>query len=71
MFKGFLDGAVSKESACNLGGTGDLGSIPGLRKISWRRKRQPTSVFLPEKSHGQRSLVNYSLKVHKDLVPTE
>ena len=22
----------------------------------WRRKWQPTSVFLPEKSHGQRSL---------------
>ena len=30
MFKGFLDGSVSKESACNLGDTGDLGSIPGL-----------------------------------------
>ena len=25
-------------------------------KISWRRKWQPTSVFLPGKSHGQRSL---------------
>ena len=26
------------------------------RKIPWRRKRQPTTVFLPGKSHGQRSL---------------
>ena len=26
----------------------------------WRRKWQPTSVFLPAKSHGQRSLVGYS-----------
>ena len=28
-------------------------------KISWRRKRQPTSVFLPGKFHGQKSLVSY------------
>ena len=27
---------------------------------NWRRKWQPTSVFLPRKSHGQRSLVGYS-----------
>ena len=26
------------------------------RKISWKRKRQPTPVFLPGKSYGQRSL---------------
>ena len=25
-------------------------------KIPWRRKRQPTTVFLPGESHGQRSL---------------
>ena len=30
-------------------------------KISWRRKWQPTPVFLPGKSHGQRSLVGYTL----------
>ena len=28
-------------------------------KIPWRRKWQPTPVFLPGKSHGQRSLVGY------------
>ena len=27
---------------------------------TWRRKWQPTPVFLPGKSHGQRSLVGYS-----------
>ena len=27
-----------------------------LQKIPWRRKWQPTPVFLPGKSHGQRSL---------------
>ena len=31
------------------------------RKIPWRRKRQPTPVFLPGESHEQRSLVGYSL----------
>ena len=38
---------------------------PWVGKISWRRKRQPTPVFLPEKSCGQRNLVDYSLKGHK------
>ena len=32
---------------------------PWVRKIPWRRKRQPTPVFLPGKSQGQRSLVGY------------
>ena len=27
-------------------------------KIPWRRKWQPTPVFLPGKSHGQRNLVD-------------
>ena len=30
-----------------------------IKKIPWRRKWQPTLVFLPEQSHGQRSLVGY------------
>ena len=29
--------------------------------MNWRRKWQPTSVFLPGEFHGQRSLVGYSL----------
>ena len=33
---------------------------PWVWKILWRRKRQPTPVFLPGKSHGWRSLVGYS-----------
>ena len=36
------------------------GFDPWVRKIPWRRKWQPTPVFLPGKSHGQRSLVGYS-----------
>ena len=30
---------------------------PWVRKIPWRRKWQPTPIFLPGKSHGQRSPV--------------
>ena len=36
------------------------GFNPQVGKISWRRKWQPTPVFLPGKSHGWRSLVGYS-----------
>ena len=34
--------------------------------VNWRRKWRPTSVFLPEKSHGQKSLVAYSHGVAKE-----
>ena len=40
-------------------------------KIPWRRKRQPTPVFLPGESHGQRSLVDYSPWGRKELAMTE
>ena len=36
-----------------------LGFDPWVRKIPWRRKWQPTPVFLPGESHGQRSLEGY------------
>ena len=39
---------------------------PWVRKIPWRRKWQPTPVFLPGEFHGQRSLVGYSLWGHKE-----
>ena len=44
---------------------------PWVRKILWRRKWQPTSVFLPGKTHGQRSLVGYSPWGHKESDTTE
>ena len=46
-----------KESTCQCRRPG---FHPWVRKISWRKKWQPTPVFLPGKSHGQRSLVGYS-----------
>ena len=40
-------------------------------KVFWRRKWQPTPVFLPGESHGQRSLVGYSPWGRKELDMTE
>ena len=37
----------------------------------WRREWQPTPVFLPGESHGQRSLVGYSPWGRKELDMTE
>ena len=34
---------------------------PWVGKIPWRRKWQPTPVFLPGESHRQSRLVDYSL----------
>ena len=48
-----------KESACNAGDPGDRVFDPWVGKIPWRRKWQPTPVFLPGKSHGQRTLAGY------------
>ena len=44
---------------------------PWVGKIHWRRKWQPTQVFLPGKSHGQRSLAGYSPWGHKESDITE
>ena len=49
----------------------DLGSIPGSGKSPGRGKWQPTTVFLPGKSHRQRSLVGYSSRGHKEVDRTE
>ena len=49
----------SKECACNAG-NGWCGFDTWIRKTPWRRKWQPISLFLPEKSNGLRSLLGYS-----------
>ena len=38
---------------------------PLVGKILWNGKWQPTPGFLPGKSHGQKSLVDYSIWGHK------
>ena len=51
---------VVKNLPANAGHVRDASSIPGSRKIPWRRKWQPTPVCLPGESHEQRSLAGYS-----------
>ena len=41
---------------------------PWVRKIPWRRKWQPTPVFLPGHSHRKGNLAGYSLWGHKEQV---
>ena len=57
--QGFPGGAGDKELVCQCRKCKSHRFSPSIRKI-WRRAQQPTSVFLPEESHGQRSLRAYS-----------
>ena len=53
---------------------GDVGSIPRSGRFPWRRKWQPTPVFLLGKSHRQRSPAGYSPwggRVRHDLATTQ
>ena len=50
-------GSVVKNPPANAGDVGDVSSVPGSgRSCPWRRKWQPTPVFLPGEAHRQRSL---------------
>ena len=49
-----------KNPLTNAGHAKDVDSIPASGRFPQRRKWQPTPVFFPGKSHGQRSLVGYS-----------
>ena len=64
-------GSAGKESARQCRRHRRPSFDPWVEKFSWRKKQQPTLVFLPEKSHGQRSLVGSSLwglRIRHDLV---
>ena len=68
----FLPGGASgKEPTCQCRRCKRCGFDPWVRKIPWRRKWQPTLLFLPRESHGQRSLVDCSPWVCKELDTTE
>ena len=47
------------------------GFDPQFGKIPWRRAWQPTPVFLPGESHGQKNLASYSPWGRKELDMTE
>ena len=61
----FPGGAGGKESACHCRKLQRCRFTPWVRKIPWRREWQPTPVFFPGKSHGQRSLASYSPRGHR------
>ena len=48
-----------KNLTANVGGLKRCGFDPWVGEIPWRREWQPTPVFLPGESHGQKSLVGY------------
>ena len=52
-------GASGKEPTCPWRRHKRPGFDPWVGKIPWRRAWQPTPVFFPGESHGQRSLAGY------------
>ena len=61
-----------KNSPANAEDVKDMGLIdPWVRKIPWKRKWQPTPVFLHGEYHGQKSLVGYSSWGCKELDTVE
>ena len=64
-------GLTSEEPACQWRRHKRCGFDPWVRKIPWRKKWQPTPVFLPGESHGGRSLLGYSPWGHKESDTTK
>ena len=63
-----IGGATGQEHTCQCRkGMFD----PWIGKMLWRRKWQPTPVFLLGKYHGQRNLIGYSPWGHKQADTTE
>ena len=63
---GFPDGASAKEPACRCMRRQRPGLRRWVRKMPWKREWEPTPVFLPEESNGQRILAGYSPWGHKE-----
>ena len=68
---GFPGGASSKEPTCQCRRCKRRGLDPWVVKTPWRRAWQPTLVFLPRESYGQRSLGYYGLPGYKALDTTK
>ena len=64
----FPGGASGKESALQYRSHRTCEFDPWVMQIPWRRKWQPTPVFLHGKLHGQRSLAGYSPWGHRESV---
>ena len=68
--KGFPSGSAVKNQPA-MQETQESGFELWIRKIPWRRAWQPTPIFLPGKSHGERGLAGYGPWVCKELDMTE
>ena len=64
-FPGVSDGEESRLQC------GRPGFDPWVGKIPWRRECQPTLVFLPGESYGQKSLAGYNPWGRKEWDTTE
>ena len=64
----FPGGSDGKESTRNVG---DLGLIPGLERSPGRGHGNPLQYSSLESPHGQRTLVGYHPRSHKELDTTE
>ena len=68
---GFPGGASCKEPNCQCRRSKRCGFDPWVGKTPWRRAWQPTPVFLPGESQGQRGPAGYGPQGHKQLDTTE
>ena len=59
IFPGFPGGTSDKETTCQCRRHKRRGFDPWVRKIPLKRAWQPTAVFLPRESNGQRSVAGY------------
>ena len=60
-----------KNPPVNAGDRRETGFHPWVGRSLWRRKGQPTPVFLPGEFHRQKSLAGYSPWGRKELDKTE
>ena len=68
---GFPGGLVVKKQLANSRDTEDMSLTPGLGRSPGGGGWQPTPVFLPGKSHGQRNLAGYNPWGPKESDTTE
>ena len=68
---GFPGGTSGKEPTYQCRRYKRHGFDPWVRKVPWRREWLPTPILLPGESHGQKSLVGYSPRGHKESDTTE
>ena len=71
IYMGFSGGTSGKEPSYQCRRYEKRRFDPWVKKIPWRRKWQPTPVFLSGEPHGQRIMVGYSPWGRKELDMTE